>query len=189
MGVIACITRWLFVEQPPQHADVIFITGSPFAQPARRAAALYLQGYAPVVLPSGNRWLFHGAGYAGEPSEWQVMHDDLAAAGVPEGAILREDRARHTVDNARLSARACREHDVAVRTAILCCQAYHARRCLQDYSREFPGACIIICPAVTRNIAVDNWFRSIGGVFKVTTELLKCTRLFYALIRHTGAGT
>lgn len=185
MGVVARITEWLFIEQLPQYADVIFIAGSPFAQPAQRAAALYLQGYAPFVLPSGNRWLFHGADGL---SECQAMRDVLVAAGVPGEAILREDRARHTVDNARLSAQACRERGIAMRTAILCCQAYHARRCLQDYSREFPGVRIVVCPAVTRNIAADNWFRSFTGICKVATELLKCTKLFYALIRHTGVG-
>lgn len=188
MGIIARITRWLFVEQSPRPADIILIAGSPFPEPAQRAAELFAQGYAPTVLPSGSRWLFHSAGSAGGQSEWRAMRDILVAAGVPREAILREDRARHTVDNARLSARVCRERGIVVCTAILCCQAYHSRRCLQDYQREFPEARILVCPAVTRGIGPDNWFRSIAGVCKVTTELLKCTRLFYMLIRHTGEG-
>lgn len=185
MGIITCISRWLFVEQPPQPADIILIAGSPFPQPARRAAQLYGQGYAPVVLPSGSRWLFHSRGRA---NEWQTMCDELMAAGVPQEAVLREDRARHTVDNARLSAQVCREQGIPVRTAILCCQAYHARRCLQDYQRAFSQTRILMCPIITRGIGPDNWFRSLRGVCKIATELIKCSKLFYIWIRHTGAG-
>jgi uncharacterized SAM-binding protein YcdF (DUF218 family) len=137
------------------------------------------------VLPSGSRWLFHGQGLG---SEWEAMRDVLTLAGVPESAILREDRGRHTVDNARLSARLCRQRGIPVRTAILCCQAYHARRCLQDYQRAFPGVRFAVCPAVTRGISPENWHRTPLGFYKVLTELLKCTKLFYVLIRRTGAG-
>ncbi len=185
MAILERVTAWLFVEHPPEPSDIIFIAGSPSAEPVRRAASLYLRGFAPLVLPSGSRWLFHGRGVG---SEWEAMRDALLSAGVPEEAILREDRARHTVDNARLSARLCRHRGIPVNTAILCCQAYHARRCLQDYRRAFPSVRFAVCPADTRGISRGNWQYTPLGVFKVLTELLKCTKLFYVLIRRTGAG-
>ena len=48
-----CITDFIFVEHEPERADVIFVPGGDYPESARRAAALYSQGYAPLVLPSG----------------------------------------------------------------------------------------------------------------------------------------
>ena len=184
MGLVKAITEYLFIEHDLDMADVIFVPGSPFSAPMERAARLYLEGWSAVLLPSGNRWLFH----CGINTEWEAMRDIAILAGVPASAILREDRARHTVDNARLSIQVLKKQGIEVKSAIICCQAYHSRRCLQDYQREFPSARLAVCPVVTRGISRDNWQRTALGSYKVLTELIKCTNLFYFLISKVGEG-
>ena len=40
-ALIALVTRYLFVENEPEKADVILVPGSPFPEPMERAARLY----------------------------------------------------------------------------------------------------------------------------------------------------
>ena len=48
------ITDFIFIENEPEAADVIFIPGGPCGEIALHAAELYHQGYAPLLIPSGN---------------------------------------------------------------------------------------------------------------------------------------
>ncbi len=185
MGLIKQITNYLFVEHEPEKADVILVPGSPFAEPAERAARLYHEGVAPVVVPSGNCWIFHRSGE--RQCECEALAEVLKRAGVPESAIVCENRARHTLDNARLSRAALDSAGIPVRTAILCCQSFHGRRCLKAYRRHFPETRLLVCPAATRGVSAANWHKSPVGVFKVITELLKCTGLFFFLISFVKA--
>ena len=47
------ITKYIFAEDVLQKADIILVPGNAYPQNAERAAALYRQGYAPYILPSG----------------------------------------------------------------------------------------------------------------------------------------
>ena len=47
------ISDFIFVEDTPQKADVIFVPGGNYPDAAVHAAALYRQGFAPYILPSG----------------------------------------------------------------------------------------------------------------------------------------
>ena len=47
------ITRFIFLEDAPQRADILFIPGNSHAEPSEWAAKLYHDGYAPLLLPSG----------------------------------------------------------------------------------------------------------------------------------------
>lgn len=43
---------FVFAEDQPEKADIIFVPGNGFPQMAERAAQLYKEGYAPYILPS-----------------------------------------------------------------------------------------------------------------------------------------
>ena len=55
------ITDFIFLEDEPQKADVIFIPGSNEGSLAIKAAELYHKGYASVLIPSGKyaKWVGH----------------------------------------------------------------------------------------------------------------------------------
>jgi uncharacterized SAM-binding protein YcdF (DUF218 family) len=73
----------------------------------RAAAALWRRGGAPLVIPSG------GVTRGEVRSEAAAMADELVAQGVPRAAILVEDRARSTAENARYCAQLLREGGAA----------------------------------------------------------------------------
>ena len=45
------ITRFIFLSDKPQKADILFIPGNGHAEPSEYAARLYRQGYAPLHFP------------------------------------------------------------------------------------------------------------------------------------------
>lgn len=181
MWLISLITKYLFIDSMPEKSDVILVPGSPFPEPMERAVRLYFEGLAPFIVTSGNCWIFHKSG--GERvSECDMMASIAMCAGVPGSAIIRENKARHTLDNARLSKSALDMAGVDVRVAIICCQSFHARRCLKAYRKYFKDVKLILCPVPTRGFDAANWHKTPVGVFKVCTELLKCTGLFFYLI-------
>ena len=46
-------SEFIFAENKPEKADIIFVPGNGYSQMAERAAQLYAKKYAPFVLPSG----------------------------------------------------------------------------------------------------------------------------------------
>lgn len=88
---------YLCLHQTPQQAEVIVGFGSFDDSVAKRAAQLYLQGYAPKLLFTG------GLGRCTDgrfPEPEAVRFARVAMAlGVPEADILREDRSANTKEN------------------------------------------------------------------------------------------
>ena len=155
---IRAVTEFIYVEDPPEKADVIFVPGSRKIEHALRAAELYCAGYAPYVLPSGRYTIKRGyfldlpeplkSEYPGSyETEWAFLREVLMRHGVPDHAILREDQATYTWENAQLSRDVLKDRGIPCRTAILACQAFHARRALLYYQAAMPHTRFIVCPA------------------------------------------
>ncbi len=191
-----CITEFLFVENEPARADIIFVPGGNYPEAAVHAAELYCQGYAPYVLPSGKYSILKGKFEPEKPgtekfaTEWEYLRSVLTAHGVPEAAILREDQATYTYENAIYSRKRTDAEGITVSRAILCCQAFHTRRCLLYYQEQFPEAEILVCPVVTRGISRENWHQSETGIDMVLGELERCGGQFHEIMRkYISQGT
>ena len=115
------ITRFIFLSDKPQKADILFIPGNGHAEPSEWAAeALSSDGYAPLIPPlrplfRHDRQRFRGQQsgarhhYEGRfETEWAFMRAVLMANGVPDSAILCEDEATFTYQNAIYSRQAHR---------------------------------------------------------------------------------
>ena len=61
------ITRFIFLQDAPQHADILFIPGNGHAEPSELAADLYRAGLAPYVLPSGRYALISAIRHGSTP--------------------------------------------------------------------------------------------------------------------------
>lgn len=176
------ITDFIFIEDPPQKSDIIFIPGAMTPEHAERAAELYRQGYAPYILPSGrfSVTLGHPAPlsprgkelYPGEyRTEWEFLRFVLTQSGIPKQAVLREDQATYTWENARFSRQVTDKMGLCVKKALLCVKPYHARRALLYYQTAFPETEIRVCPAGNSRLTRDNWHLSARGRDKVLGEV------------------
>ena len=63
------IEDFMFIEDKPEKADVIFIPGNGYPQMAEKAAELYRNGFAPKILPSGRYSITAGPTYS-MPTLW-----------------------------------------------------------------------------------------------------------------------
>ena len=186
-------TDFIFVEDPPLPSDIIFIPGNGYPQMAERAAALWKDGLAPLLLPSGKYSTLSGhfsgvqAGRSRYPgpyeTEWEFLRDVLLKNGVPESAILREDTATYTYENALRSRALTDSLGLAVHRAILCCHAWHARRCLLYYQLLFPEAELLVCPSDT-GINRENWQDTGEGIDLVLGEIERCGGQFHKILRE-----
>lgn len=168
----------------PQKSAVILIPGSSHPEITEKAAQLYHEGFAPYILPSGkfSSKLGHfpseriaDSRYSGDyATEHAYCKHILMANGVPESAILQEDQSTNTMENAAFSAHVLRSIGLEVRQAILCCQAYHARRAYLSYACHFPDTKLLVVPSPTQGIRAEDWYRNEKSYQKVLQELAKC---------------
>ena len=186
-------TDFIFLEDEPQVADVIFVPGNGFPQMAERAAQLWKNGYAPWVLPSGRYSVLMGkfAGvqaerqkYSGEyETEWDFLYDVLIKNGVNGQAVLKENQATYTYQNAIYSRQVTDAAGIVVKKAIICCKAQHARRCNMYYQLLYPETELVICPSDV-GINRENWFLTEEGIEEVLSEVERCGKQFHKIMRE-----
>lgn len=187
MKFIEDITDFIFVEHKPEKADIIFIPGGDQGAIAVKAAELYLEGYAPWILPSGR--FSKPVGHCtipGYETEWEFLRDILIGQGVPDAVVLEERQATYTYENAIYSRKVTDALGLKVERAILCPQACHARRALLYYEILYPDTEFVVCPAVTRGISRDNWFLEDEKIDVVLGELERCGSQFHEILREYG---
>lgn len=202
------ISEFIFVENKPRKSDVIFVPGGAYPDAAIHAASLYHQKMAPYILPSGKYSITAGrfelprewkgrSGYeanSGSESkenkpirvyetEFEYLREILLCEGVDDRAILKEDQATFTYQNAIFSRRVLEKAGIEVRRAILCCQAFHARRALLYYQEQFPKTEFLVSPVVTRGIGKETWMTTEEGIDTVLGEVERCGSQFHEILR------
>ena len=196
MKFLRDITEFIFLEDLPEKADLIIVPGNTWQQPARRAAALYHEGMAPYIVVSGRyskgQQTFAGAACEGDRykgaymTEADFLTDVLIREGVPETAVLQERKAEFTLENARYIRRLLEEKKMTVKKALICCQAFHARRCRMYFEYVFQDTDVefLMCPAVTQGISRCSWMESQKGLDTVLGELRRCGEQFAWMCGH-----
>lgn len=192
------MTDFIFVEDKPQKADILFIPGSGFPQIAEKAAKLYKEGYADKILPSGRFSVIKGAFagvqekqeiYSGSyETEWEFLRDVLLKNGVPSQAVLREDEATFTYENAIKSREVTDREGIEVRRGIICCKPAHARRSLLYYQLLYPETELLVCPAVGCEVTRENWYLSEQGTSTVLGEITRCGSQFHEILGRMREG-
>ncbi|MFH0923599.1 MAG: YdcF family protein [Candidatus Falkowbacteria bacterium] len=171
-----CITKLIFVEHKPVKADVILIPGGSRLQLMKKAAELYKQGYASYILPSGG----NNIKLPNSKTEWEYLKNIAISLGVPENAILKEDQAKHTFDNANLSWQVLQSKGLKIKKVILVCKTHHSRRALLTYQTIFPTDIdFVVCPIFDeRNVRKDNWFLNQDKIDIIMKEVEKIGQYF-----------
>ena len=188
------IEDFMFIEDKPEKADVIFVPGNGYPQMAEKAAELYRNGFAPKILPSGRYSITAGRFtgvldkkecYCGTyKTEWDFLKDVLMQNGVPEEAILKEDQATFTYENAIYSRQVTDHAELEIERAILCCKSYHARRCLMYYQLLYPETEFYVVPVNADEITRENWRKNEEGIDAVTGELSRIVKQFSLMLER-----
>ena len=176
------ITEFIFVRHELKKADIIFVPGGNYPEAAEHAARLFQRQYAPLILPSGRYSILEGAFQGPYETEWEYLRDILLKSGVPREAILKEDRATFTYENAIESRKVTERLGLKINRAILSCQAFHARRCLMYYQEQFPETEFLVSPVETRGISRENWFLDREKIDVVLGEVERCGSQFHEIL-------
>lgn len=125
---------FIFMKDSPSACDVILIPGTSKSAVTEKAAELYREGWAPYILPSGEcssnvghfaRENIDNPKYDGDyASDFEYCKHILLANGVPDCAILQENQATNSMENAMYSATVLKSVGISVKRAIICCQAF-----------------------------------------------------------------
>lgn len=119
-----------------QPSDCILVLGSHDVRVADRAAELYQQGWAPLLIFSG------GLGRLTE-GMWSEPEADLFAKiaidkGVPEEAILTENRSTNTGENIILTQQLLNEKNLHPQSFIVVQKPYMERRSYATFKKHWP---------------------------------------------------
>lgn len=193
--IIDDITDFIFISDKPEKSDIIFLPGGSFPSQGEYAAELYHEGHADLLMPSGGLSVKVGAWqgvkegkadiYNGDyKTDCEFLTDVLIKNGVPRSAIIEENKSGHTRDNAFLSRKTADERGLEIKSGIIVCKSFHARRCLMLYQMAFPKARLKVCPFDVLGITRDNWFMTEQGVDKVLGELARCGNQFAGDIKE-----
>ncbi|CAN5328484.1 YdcF family protein [soil metagenome] len=130
------IWNYMLMHTPLQKADAIFVLCSHDTRVANRAAELFNNGYAPLVIVSG------GAGKLTEDifdkPEAQVFKDILVRNGVPEDKIIVEPDASNTGENVRFTYALLQQLGKTLPSFILVQKPYMERRTYATFKKQWP---------------------------------------------------
>ena len=182
MRIINDITDFIFAEDTPKKADLIIAVGGSYPQIPEKAAELYRKGLAPYILTTGrfthNLGHFRGVSDKIEiynkpyVTECDFYHDVLTRNGVPESAMIREDKAEFTRANAELSRSLVDEKGLKADTILVVCKSFHARRCQMFFQSAFDKSEVLMIPVdIGTGEGRNDWFKSEKGIQRILGEL------------------
>jgi len=125
-----------------EQADLILALGSNDLRVAEHAAELYLQGWAPRLMFSGNVGALTRGQFA--KSEAETFAEIAVGKGVPREAILIEPESTNTGENVAFSRRVLAEHGLDPEKIILVQKPYMERRAYATFMNFWPGKQVIV---------------------------------------------
>lgn len=172
-----CISDFIFVNDDDiEPSDIILIPGGSHLQLMEKAAELYIKGLAPLILASGN----FNPKIPEYPSEWEYLKSIGLNLGIPEEAILKEDRALNTFENAQFLLKVIQEYGLNIKKAILVCKSFHSRRALLTYQTVFPKEISFFVASVIDKSGIhkQNWYQDEESIHIVMNEVARIGQYF-----------
>lgn len=121
----------------PAAADAIFCLCSLDTRVARRAAQLWLDGLAPIVIYSGASGKLTEGRFT--KPEAEVFADIARAMGVPDASIIVEPKATNTGENVRFTHTLLEERGIRPKSLLLVQKPYMERRTFATFKKQWPA--------------------------------------------------
>jgi uncharacterized SAM-binding protein YcdF (DUF218 family) len=125
-----------------EKSDLILALGSNDIRVAEYAADLYLQGFAPLLMFSGNVGMLTKDQFS--KPEAEVFADIAKQKGVPETAIILEPESTNTGENIDFSRRILAERGIDANRIILVQKPYMERRAYATFRKRWSEKNLIV---------------------------------------------
>jgi len=135
-------------------ADVIIVLGSHDTRVAERGAEVFLAGWAPLIVLSGNLGALTSEIWTRPEAE--IFAEVAQAKGVPRERMLLEPRATHTGENVSFSRELLAERGIHPRRVIAVQKPYMERRTLATFRQRWPEVDVVV---TSPQIAFDDYPR------------------------------
>jgi len=125
-----------------QPADVIIVLGSHDTRVAERGAEVFLGGWAPLIVFSGNL----GALTSGmwQRPEAEIFAEVAVSKGVPRDRILMESRSTNTGENVDFSRALLEKAGIRPRRVIAVQKPYMERRTWATFRKRWPEVEVVV---------------------------------------------
>lgn len=140
------------MAQPPEKADCILALGTQDTRVAERAAELFHQGYAPLVVFSGGLGKITASIWT--ESEAERFAAIAIAKGVPPAAILTENKSTNTGENILFTQRLLQEKQIEVNSFIVVQKPYMERRSFATFKKHWPEKKLFV---TSPDISFENY--------------------------------
>ena len=130
------------MHHEPEKSECILALGSHDLRVAERAADLYLQGWAPLIIFSGGLGNFT-KGVWTEPEADQFARIAVER-GVPPEAILTENKSTNTGENILFTAQLLKEKKLDITHFIVVQKPYMERRSFATFKKHWPDKHLVV---------------------------------------------
>lgn len=130
------------MHHEPEKSECILALGSHDLRVAERAADLYLQGWAPLIIFSGGLGNFT-KGVWTEPEADQFARIAVER-GVPPEAILTENKSTNTGENILFTAQLLKERKLDITHFIVVQKPYMERRSFATFKKHWPDKHLVV---------------------------------------------
>lgn len=123
-------------------SDVILVLGSHDTRVAERGADVFLEGWAPLIVFSGNLGALTSDLWTRPEAE--IFAEVAEKRGVPRGRMLLETRSTNTGENVDFSRALLAARGVHPKTAIAVQKPYMERRTLATFQKRWPELELVV---------------------------------------------
>lgn len=176
---LEAMVRFLIVEDDLSPADVIVILGGGGPERVRRGVELYQAGYGTRIIVTGMERKLPGL-----VTTWpQLAMTEAVSLGVPESAVIPEERATSTYEDAKYV-----KEDMLgmnLKSAIITSSPYHMRRAKMIFRKVFEDRKDIslqFSPAEDSSFQIHKWWTREKELIEVNNEYCKLVLYFFKYI-------
>jgi uncharacterized SAM-binding protein YcdF (DUF218 family) len=177
--ILRAVGDYWIVDDPASQADALIVLSDDdfIGSRAAKAADLYHEGRAPIIVASGRMM----RPYAGVG---ELIQRDLTDRGVPTSAIqIYRHNARDTIDEAQTLRSLVVQKNW--RHVVIVTSNYHTRRARYIFQKVFPlGVQVDVAAAKDPDFDVSDWWEHKAGIKVFLHELVGLAEAKWVL-RHT----
>jgi len=140
-----------------EKADCIFVLGCVDTRLAKRSSELYSDGWAPLILFSGNYGTFSSKDF--DKPEAEIFANIALKQGIPRNKILIENKSTNTGENIQFSRELLRKKGYDIKKIIAVTTPFSERRVYVTFKKQWPEMNFIVTsPQISFDDYPDNQF-------------------------------